>query len=153
MNELPSIHSLNLTVAELQARIDDSPFSVWLGLRAIAVHPQVVEFEVPWRSEFIGTTRLSRVHGGLIAALVDASCGYTLMTRTGRTLSTVDLRIDFHKGAGIGNLRLEGYAVHVGRKLSCADIKVFDENSTLLASGRGVYYTPSEHAGSRKARE
>lgn len=145
-DDAPSTTSVLLTVEQLQRRIDESAFSIWLGLRVTAVFAQTVEFQVPWREEFIGTARLGRTHGGVIAALVDAACGYTLMARTGQTLSTVDLRVDFHRGSGSGDMLIEGRVVHSGRKLACVDVRVMDASGTLLSSGRGTYYTPSERS-------
>jgi uncharacterized protein (TIGR00369 family) len=128
---------------ELQQRIQASPFNSWLGLLIEAILPDGVEFIVPWKSEFTGTPQLNRVHGGVLAALADAAAGYTLMAHTGVSLSTVDLRLDFHQAASPGELRIKGTVVHRGRKLSCADVQIFDTDGRLVASGRGTFYTPS----------
>jgi uncharacterized protein (TIGR00369 family) len=127
---------------ELQQRIQASPFNSWLGLRIESIFPDRVEFTVPWRPEFTGTPQLNRAHGGVLAALADAAAGYTLMAQTGVSLSTVDLRLDFHQAASPGNLRIKGTVVHHGRKLSCTDVQIFDSNDRLVASGRGTFYTP-----------
>ena len=97
---------------------------------------------MPWRSEFTGSPQLNRAHGGVLAAAADAAAGYTLMAHTGVSLSTVDLRLDFHQAASPGELRIKGTAVHQGRKLSCADVQIFDAAGRLIASGRGTFYTP-----------
>jgi uncharacterized protein (TIGR00369 family) len=142
MNDTPSLSSVTMNVEQLQARIDENAFSVWLGLRVTVVRPQSVGFQIPWREEFIGTKRLAQVHGGVIAALVDASGGYTLMAHTGQTLSTVDLRVDFHRGASVGTMQIEGCVVHLGRKLACVDVRILDAGAALISSGRATYYTP-----------
>ena len=139
MNNLPVTRSMVMTVEQLQTRIASSSFSSWLGLRVTGVFSNKVEFVVPWRNEFLGTAHRGRVHGGLLAALVDAGGGYTLMAHTGMRLSTVDLRVDYHRGCGFGNLRMEGNVVHLGRKLACVDLRVLDSGAMLLASGRGTY--------------
>src|SRR5258708_1951155 len=122
---------MKLSVADLQARISTSPFSVWLGLRVVSIGSELVEFGLPWREEFMGTMRLNRTHGGIIAALVDAAGGYTLMANTGRTLSTVDLRVDFHRSGGNVGKRIEGLIVYMGRKLACVDVRIFDADAVL----------------------
>jgi len=131
---------------ELQQRIQGSPFNSWLGLSIEAIFPDRVEFIVPWRPEFMGTPRLNRAHGGVLAALADAAAGYTLMAQTGMSLSTVDLRLDYHQAASPGQLRIKGAVVHHGRKLSWADVQIFDTNDRLIASGRGTFYTPRVEA-------
>jgi uncharacterized protein (TIGR00369 family) len=127
----------------LQQRIDASPFNSWLGLRIEQILPDRVDFIVPWRQEFTGTPHLNRAHGGVLAALADAAAGYTLMAHTGVSVSTVDLRLDFHQAANPGELRIQGTLVHQGRKISCADVQIFDANGRLVASGRGSFYTPT----------
>jgi uncharacterized protein (TIGR00369 family) len=130
------------TRSALQERIDASPFNSWLGLRIDQILPDRVEFIVPWRQEFVGTPHLNRAHGGVLAALADAAAGYTLMAQTGVSLSTVDLRVDFHQAASPGELRIKGTVVHQGRKISCADVQILDGTGRLVASGRGTFYTP-----------
>jgi uncharacterized protein (TIGR00369 family) len=127
---------------ELQQRLQASPFNSWLGLRIEAILPDGVEFVLPWKPEFTGTVQLNRAHGGVLAALADTAAGYTLMAHTGVSLSTVDLRLDFHQAASPGQLSIKGTVVHHGRKLSCADVQIFDTNDRLVASGRGTFYTP-----------
>jgi uncharacterized protein (TIGR00369 family) len=75
--------------------------------------------------------------------LADAAAGYTLMARTGVSLSTVDLRLDFHQGASPGDLRIKGTVVHQGRKLACVDVQIFDASGQLVASARSTLYTPT----------
>lgn len=131
---------------ELQQRIQASPFNSWLGLRIESVFSDRVEFIVPWRPEFTGTPQLNRAHGGVLAALADSAAGYTLMAQTGVSLSTVDLRLDYHQAASPGQLRIKGSVVHRGRRISCADVQIFDTNDRLVASGRGTFYTPRVEA-------
>ena len=129
--------------AELQQRMEASPFTAWLGIRISEIFEDRVEFTVPWRDEFIGTPHLKRAHGGLLAALVDSAAGYTLIARTGLSLSTVDLRVDFHRAAVVGDLTLAGTTVHLGRQISCVDVQVTDAAGARVASGRGTFYIPS----------
>jgi uncharacterized protein (TIGR00369 family) len=128
---------------ELQQRLQSSPFNSWLGVRIEAIHPDRVEFTVPWRHEFTGSLQLNRAHGGVLTAIADTAAGYTLMARTGVSLSTVDLRVDFHRPASPGELRITGTLVHQGGRISCADVQIFDVSGRLVASGRGTFYTPT----------
>ncbi len=127
---------------DLQQRLQSSPFNAWLGVRIEAIHPDRVEFTVPWRDEFTGVRQLNRAHGGVLTAIADAAAGYTLMAQTGVSLSTVDLRVDFHRPVSPGDLRVTGTLVHKGGRISCADVRIFDSGGRLVASGRGTFYTP-----------
>jgi uncharacterized protein (TIGR00369 family) len=143
MSDRAKPDTFGTSASELQARIQASPFNSWLGLHIETIHPEGVDFVIPWRAEFVGTPQLNRVHGGVLTALADAAGGYTVMSRTGVSLSTIDLRVDFHRAAAAGDLRLRGRLVNVGRRISCVDIQIFDSEGTLVASGRGNYYTPT----------
>ena len=143
MSNRTTPETFGTSCSELQKRIEASPFNSWLGLRIEAILPDRVKFVVPWRAEFTGTPQLNRAHGGVLAALVDAAGGYTLMACTGVSLSTVDLRVDFHQAVSPGELRIKGTVLHRGRKLACVDIRILDAGSQLVASGRGTYYTPT----------
>jgi uncharacterized protein (TIGR00369 family) len=130
-------------VQDLQARLDASPFNAWLGLRIISIDAEFVNFTLPSRPEFMGTTRLSRMHGGVLTALIDAAAGYTLMARVGVSITSVDVRVDFHQAAGVEDLNIQGAVVKLGRQLACVDVRVFSTENALIASGRGTFYIPS----------
>jgi uncharacterized protein (TIGR00369 family) len=54
---------------------------------------------------------------------------------------TIDMRVDFHAPAMPGDLIARGKVVKFGRQFSTAEGSVHDMNGTLLASGRGTYFT------------
>jgi uncharacterized protein (TIGR00369 family) len=142
-NDASSPMTFGTSVQELQARLDASPFNAWLGLRITSIGPELVNFTVPSRQEFMGTPRLSRMHGGVLTALIDAAAGYTLMARVGVSITSVDVRVDFHRGAEVEELKIEGAVVKLGRKLACVDVRIFSTANALIASGRGTFYIPS----------
>lgn len=143
-NDATESMTFDTSISALQARLNASPFNAWLALRITHIGPTVVQFLAPWRPEFIGTARLGRVHGGVLTALVDAAAGYTLMARTGVSISSVDVRVDFHQAAGAQDFEIEGSVVKLGRKLACVDVAIFSGSRTLIASGRGTFYIPSD---------
>jgi uncharacterized protein (TIGR00369 family) len=51
------------------------------------------------------------------------------------------MRVDFHAPAMPGDLIARGKVVKFGRQFSTAEGSVHDMNGTLLASGRGTYFT------------
>lgn len=53
------------------------------------------------RDELIGNPHERLVHGGVVTALLDASCGLAVMVKLGRLtrIATLDLRIDYLKPA------------------------------------------------------
>ena len=53
------------------------------------------------RDEFIGNPQDGLVHGGVLTAMLDATCGMAVMVKLGRLtrIATLDLRIDYLKPA------------------------------------------------------
>ncbi|MBV9841021.1 MAG: PaaI family thioesterase [Sphingomonadaceae bacterium] len=127
-----------LSVAEINARIADAPFHRWMGMRAVAVFPSGVNLEIAARDEMLGSNRTGALHGGILGALIDATCSYAWIAQTGGYISTVDLRIDFHRPAETGLLRLEGMLVKNGRRIVIADARATDAEGKLLVSGRAA---------------
>jgi uncharacterized protein (TIGR00369 family) len=147
-NDSSASMTFGTSAQELQARLDASPFNAWLGLRIVNIDPKLVKFTVPSRPEFMGTNRLRRMHGGVLAALIDAAAGYTLMARVGISITSVDLRVDFHRGAEVDGLNVEGEVIKLGRKIACVEVRIFSNANALVASGRGTYYIPSVKSSS-----
>jgi uncharacterized protein (TIGR00369 family) len=63
------------------------------------------------------------------------------VSKTGRGVPTIDLRVDYHRAAMPGDLTARGKVVKFGSAISVAEAHVYDQSGALLASGRGVYST------------
>ncbi len=132
----------NATTQEaLQARLMAANFNKWLGLRIVKVGDGTIEIMLPWREEIMSNPNLKSTHGGVLAALVDATADFAIATKIGRPVPTVDMRVDYHRAATPGDLRAVGRVVRLGATLSVAETEIFDGENKLVASGRGVYFT------------
>ena len=132
---------LALTVEQMNGRLRKSPFNNWLGLEVTAADADVIVFRVPWRPEFTGSPDTGFAHGGILASIIDAVASFAISSRLGRFSSTIDMRVDYHYGMAPGELRAEGRVVKLGRTISVADARLFDEKGVLVSSGRAVYMT------------
>lgn len=133
-----------VTATQLQRVIDANPFSTWLQLQVHKVDHDGIELLIPSRPEMLGTQALQRVHGGIIASLIDVACGYAALSASGRGVSTVSLHADFHRAAQLGELRIEGSVLHQGGRLCTAQARILDSAGTLVASGRSTIYLSRE---------
>lgn len=130
--------------AELDARIRRAPYHQWLGLTVVGAGDGEIVVEVPWREEFVVNPDIGYTHGGILATLVDLVADWAIATKLGRPFPTVDLRVDYHRPALKGVLRVRGKVIRIGSSFSTSEAYVEDESGKLLASGRGTYATSTK---------
>ena len=130
-----------LTAQQVEEKLKRGPYHQWLGLKVLAVGEGTIEIQATWREEWVVNPDRGYTHGGILAALVDLTADWALVSKTGRGVPTVDLRVDYHRAAMPGNLLAKGKVVKFGSQLSVAEAQVFDKDGVLCASGRGVYST------------
>jgi uncharacterized protein (TIGR00369 family) len=131
----------DFTVEKVQALIRRGPYHQWLGLEVKAVSDDGIELLAKWREEWVVNPDRRYTHGGILAALVDLAADWAMVSKTGRGVPTIDLRVDYHAAAMPGDLTAKGKVVRFGGQFSTAEAQVFDPSGKLLASGRGTYLT------------
>ncbi|UPY35108.1 PaaI family thioesterase [Sediminicoccus sp. KRV36] len=131
------------TPAEVEAMLLRGPYHQWLGLKVLAVGEGTIEIKATWREEWVVNPDRRYTHGGILAALVDLTADWALVSSTGRGVPTIDMRVDYHRAAMPGDLTCKGKVVRLGGQFSVAEASVFDGDGKLCASGRGVYLTPA----------
>ena len=124
------------SLQDLATRIAASPFNSWLGLRPVAIDPDGVTLEVETRPEMLGNPDTQLVHGGIVSAIIDATCSYAWLASQGGLVSTVDLRTDFHRPMPAGIITIRADIIRAGRSIITADARITDKAGRLLASGR-----------------
>ncbi|MBK0024481.1 PaaI family thioesterase [Ochrobactrum sp. S46] len=84
-----------------------------------------------------------RIHGGTIATLLDAVCGFAIrFDGTDRSLIpavTVSLSVNFQAAAGDDNLFARGWVTSCGRQIFFAQGEIRDGNGLLVASAIGAF--------------
>jgi uncharacterized protein (TIGR00369 family) len=131
----------HFNIDEVQALIIRGPYHQWLGLKVLAVTDDGIELKATWREEWVVNPERRYTHGGILAALVDLAADWAMVTKTGRGVPTIDLRVDYHAAAMPGDLTAKGKVIRFGGQFSTAEAQVFDAGGKLLASGRGTYLT------------
>jgi uncharacterized protein (TIGR00369 family) len=134
--------SIALEPKDIEARLTRGPFHQWLGITVEAVGEGTITLMAKWREEWIVNPDGRYTHGGILATLIDLTADWALVSKTGRGVPTIDLRVDYHRAAMPGNLRCVGSVIKFGKQFSVAEAKVLDLEGNLLASGRGVYSMP-----------
>ena len=148
---------------EEQARLDDQirhlferriSFNELLGFRVVSCDPKAPRARFDMRPELVGHDHYGRLHGGVIASVLDATAGFALVVALGdtfrdesaeqvmhrfRRIGTIDLRIDFLR-PGIGRWFEAGAQVtRLGGRIGSAQMSLHADDGTLVATGATAY--------------
>lgn len=119
------------------------PIHKLLGLKLLEAKMDYIKVRVPFSEYVIGDFRSRRWHGGIIGAIMDAvggMIGLMHITSPEDKLATIDLRIDYLRGAKPRDVIVEGHLVRLGNRILVASMKAWNEGEeNLVAEGKGVY--------------
>jgi uncharacterized protein (TIGR00369 family) len=97
-------------------------------------------FHVPFKTGYKRTEGEEGYHGGVLASIVDVAGDFALAIKTDKMgFPTIDLRIDYLRMAGDGDLKIAARAIKAGRSIGVADVEITDTRGRLCAIGRGTY--------------
>jgi uncharacterized protein (TIGR00369 family) len=91
------------------------------GLRLDRVAPGESWSSLPYRPVFVGDTETGVLHGGVVTAMLDESCGMAVQLALDgtRAIATLDLRIDYQKPATPGlDIRAHAVCYRVTRSIA-----------------------------------
>lgn len=121
------------------------PFHKYMGFRLVQVKSDFASILIPARHEYIGDPRSERLHGGLIALMMDATGGAAAFTRLPNlfedSIATVDLRVDYMSPARMEDIQTDAQVLRAGETTIFTDIRSYHPSKPekLIAVGRGVY--------------
>lgn len=130
-----------LSLEQIQGFFDNSPFIATLGLEALSLDYEAMEFTVrmPMNPGLERRAGSKQFHGGPIASFVDVAGDYAIGMLLGGGVPTVNFRIDFLKPAVGDALVAVARVRRMGRTVAVVDIDVFNEQDALVAMARGTY--------------
>jgi len=128
-------------IEKLQELISRGPFNKWLNFTVLNAGADGVEIRAAWREEWVVNPERRYTHGGILAAIIDVAADYAIAAQLGRPVPTIDIRVDYHKAAMPGDLVAKARVVRMGSQYSTAEASLYDKEGTLVASGRGTYFT------------
>ena len=119
------------------------PIHKFLGLKLIEIKRGYAKVAVPFREDVIGDIVRRRWHGGILATVMDSVgglAGMTHLTSLEDKLATIDLRVDYLKGAEAKGIVVDGEIVRLGNRILVTKMTVWDEQEQeVLAEAKGVY--------------
>lgn len=118
------------------------PANKIFGFEIIELKEGYAKVHVPFKDEFIGDFIQGLWHGGIVASIADSAAGIaatTVLTDARDKLNTIDLRIDYLKGAVKEDLYAEAELLKVGKRIIKADVKLYQESKGTVAIARGAF--------------
>jgi uncharacterized protein (TIGR00369 family) len=130
-----------LTVEQVQALFDASPFIAWLGLKVLAVDHARSEIQVrmPLKAELERRPGTRQFHGGPLASFIDVVGDFAIGMLVGGGVPTMNLRIDYLRPAICEHVTATGRVRRAGKTAAVIDVDVTDDQGRLVAVGRGTY--------------
>jgi acyl-coenzyme A thioesterase PaaI-like protein len=129
-------------------------FNRVLGLKITRLDPQLVEGRIAMKKELVGHFVHNRVHGGAVAAGLDAMGGLACMAAIGARhmdepplarlhrfgkLGTIDMRIDFLRPAVGDHFDLRAEVLRLGSRVASTRMEFRDAQGKLLSTGAAAY--------------
>ena len=101
------------------------------GLRFDRVAPGEAWSSLPYRPVFVGDTETGVLHGGVVTAMLDESCGMAVQLALDgtRAIATLDLRIDYQKPATPGlDIKAHSFYYRVTRSIAFVRSTAYQES-------------------------
>jgi uncharacterized protein (TIGR00369 family) len=101
------------------------------GLRLDRAAPGEAWSSLPYRPVFVGDTATGVLHGGVVTAMLDESCGMAVQLALDgtRAIATLDLRIDYQKPATPGHsIKAHSFCYRVTRSIAFVRSTAYQES-------------------------
>jgi uncharacterized protein (TIGR00369 family) len=101
------------------------------GLRLDRTAPGEAWSSLPYRPVFVGDTETGVLHGGVVTAMLDESCGMAVQLALDgtRAIATLDLRIDYQKPATPGlDIKAHSFCYRVTRSIAFVRSTAYQES-------------------------
>lgn len=130
-----------LSLEQMNAMFERSPFIGWLGIRATSLDYDKAEISMtmPLRPEIERRAGTGQFHGGPIASFIDVVGDFAIGMLVGGGVPTINLRIDYLRPATGSRLAGTAKVRRAGKTVAVVDIDVLDDQNRLVAIGRGTY--------------
>jgi len=130
-----------------------TPWQKAMGVKVERLLPDLV-LRLDWRPEFAGHPLLPRMHGAVVAGVLDILGGACFMMAIAQKhptedfdqvmqralrVATIDLRVDFLRAATGATFRASSEVTRLGGRVGSAQMRLHDDEHRLVATACGSY--------------
>jgi uncharacterized protein (TIGR00369 family) len=112
--------------------------------------PAKPQLRFDMRPDLIGNSRRGILHGGVIAAVLDVTAGFSIMlalhkeTQPGEKLEfpnigTIDLRVDYLRPGRGKHFVSTGRVVRLGNRIAVTHMELANDEGELIATGGAAF--------------
>lgn len=114
-------------------------FNQLIGMRLAAVHKDGVTVEITVRPDMMNGAGV--LHGGVTATMADAAAGIATNRHLGggRSITTVEMKINYFRPVTKGRVRARAHLMRVGSTLTISRVDLFDEDTKLIGAALVTY--------------
>lgn len=124
---------------QLEKSLLESNFHQFLGIQLVELTEDHLIIKLPLNELFV--TEGGYIHGGILATIIDIAGYFEVQKQFPHPNPTVNLRIDYLRPAKNEDLYVTAKTIKLGRSVSVVDVKVTNEQQTIIAIGRGLFNT------------
>lgn len=132
-----------ISTEDAQHFIKALPHSVELSMKVEDVADGVAVLSMPYDERLIGDPETGVIHGGAVSALMDTTCGASVMShpKVGHVTATLGLRIDYMRAATPGQrIQARAECYHVTRSVAFVRaIATDDDHEHPVAMATGTF--------------
>ena len=116
-----------------------SHFWSLLGMELMDIKKGWAKIRLPFDKKICNALEIA--HGGALFSAADSAIGMALlgMVDRGKTITTIEMKINFIKPFSKGEITAEARIVHVGKKTALGEAVVTDSRGGLVAQGTATY--------------
>lgn len=139
-----------LSVRQTRDALVRVPFNALLGMRLRRVHRDGITIECTLRDDLKNGAGVA--HGGITAALADASVGVALQRHFGgkRRATTVEMKINYFRAVTEGRMLARSHLLRIGSTLCVGSVDLTDELGQAIGTAILTYMFLDGREKSRK---
>ena len=128
---------------DLAERARSIPFLRHLGLELLEYRPGLARMQLHLRDDHLNY--LNTLHGGAICSLIDSVAYFALRPLLAQDipLPTLEMKVNFLRPIREGIATAEAEALHAGKRLMVAQVRVTDGENRLCAFGTVSCFVPA----------